>query len=93
MPKSTDIELESEPMSSAFVSPISNGSPAVLYSSIAIKKTDESSCIPCAVVGIRQNQLNEFIRQIAQPGFIAGPSGATVQTSDTIPIIPPLPTP
>ena len=89
MPKSTDIELDLRPTASAFVSPISNGPPPVLYSSIAIKKTDDDGCISCAVVGIRRGPLNEFIRQLAASDSTPVSSGVSI--SENIPDIPQLP--
>jgi hypothetical protein len=93
MPKSTDIELDLRPTASAFISPIANGPPPVLYSSIAIKKTDDETCIPCAVTKIQRKSLNEFISQLAEEDFERVSSGASVQTSETVPVIPPIPTP
>jgi hypothetical protein len=89
MPKSTDIELDLRPSFNAFVSPLTDGPPLVLYSSIAIKQSNDEDCIQCAVTKIRKKSLNEFIRQLAESD---SPTVLPIQISENTPQIPPLPT-
>ena len=92
MPSSIDIELDLRPASSAFVSPLSDGPPPVLYSSIAIKQSpDDEDCIPCAVTKIQKKSLGEFIKQLAVSDSSRILSVADIEISQNVPVIPPLP--
>lgn len=60
----------------------------MLYSSIALKKTDDEACISCAVTGIKRSPLNEFIRQLAESDYRK--VSTDVQISEDVPTIPPI---
>lgn len=81
---------------SAFVSPFTDTLPAVLYSSIVIPRAKETSaCIDCAVLNLKQAEIQEFLIQTAQANQLASLRSPYFFNSDpkyseTLPTIPPL---
>lgn len=95
MPDIRTSQIFINPIGNAFVSPFSEFTPAVLYSSIAIPKSKNADCLQCAVLDLKRAEVAQFLQQIIEE------SQSIVDKSDyftnqdpiiteVVPIIPPL---
>lgn len=89
MPSAIDIKKYSNTQPSAFISPFSDRPPIALYSSIAIKGTNDDDCLPCSITSLNRNKLQRFLIQLAEEKIII-PQNSISSTTQT-PIIPPIP--
>ncbi len=89
MPSAIDIKNFKKTSPSAFISPFSDKPPIALYSSIAIKGTNDDDCLPCSLTSLNSNKLLRFIIQLAEEKVILPQN--SISTSSETPTIPPLP--
>lgn len=89
MPSATDIKNYSGTQASAFISPFSDRPPIALYSSIAIKGTNDNDCLPCSITSLNRNKLQRFLIQLAEEKIIIPQN--SISSTTQVPVIPPIP--
>lgn len=89
MPSAIDIKKYTNSQPSAFISPFSDRPPIALYSSIAIKGTNDDDCLPCSITSLNRNKLQRFLIQLAEEKIIIPQN--SISSSTQTPVIPPIP--
>ena len=89
MPSAIDIKNYKKTFPSAFISPFSDKPPITLYSSIAIKGTNDDDCLPCSLTSLNSSKLLRFIIQLAEEKIIIPQN--SISTSSETPVLPPMP--